>query len=414
MKPLDAERAQKLAWLALGIYIVGLGIAATLRVQGDFSVYYRTGERVLAGAPLYPPDDPDRFLYAPLFAFLFAPLAMLPRRGAQLAFFIVNAGALVAFVMGAGAMLFGRARRLSAMLIVAPVALTFRFIGNNVEHGQVNLIVLALIVWAIVWARESRAARSGIALAAAILIKPFAILAAIYLVIKRRFSALADTAVAAAAILAAPIVAFGPARWMDQNAAYWSAVASMTDRYRLMLTNQSAVSAVARLMHRWSRAADTSHEAVAIGTAIEIVLAVAVFVWIEFIRISTTHDNDLDGSGSWLALAGLFCLMPGFAPISWKSYYAALLVPYMALVAGLWEDRRRDRPAPVAAWTLFILSVLMNFVPGRTPNRIALFYSAHFVSSLIALAALFALWQHGSRAGAVTAAPLPAAGTSGQ
>ncbi len=389
MKLPDAERARRLAWLVLGLYIVGLGIAATLRVQGDFAVYYRTGQRMLAGAPLYPAGDSDRFLYAPLFAFFFAPLAMLPRRGAQLAFFIVNAVALIAYVIGAGAMLFGRSRRLSAVLIAAPVALTFRFIGNNVEHGQVNLIVLALIVWAIVWARESHAVRAGIAFAAAILIKPFAILAAIYLALKRMFAVLGWTVVAGAVMLAAPFVAFGPARWTDENAAYLRAVASMTDRYRLMLTNQSAVSAIARVMHRWSRAYDASGASMLIGMAIEMALAAAVFYW-----IFRADEIRADASGSELALAGLFCVMPALAPISWKSYYAALLVPYMALVAGLWEDRPRDRPAPVTVHALFIASVLLNFVPGRTPNRIALFYSAHFVSSLLALAALFALWKH--------------------
>ncbi len=389
MKLPDAGRARTLAWLALGIYIVGLGIAATLRVQGDFAVYYRTGQRVLTGASLYPADDPDRFLYATLFAFFFAPLAMLPRRGAQLAFFIVNAGALIAYVVGAGAMLFGRARRLSAALIAAPVALTFRFIGNNVEHGQVNLIVLALIVWAIVWAREARAVRAGIALAAAILIKPFAILAAIYIALRRRLAAPVWTAVAGAAMLAAPLAAFGPARWMEENAAYLRSVASMTDRYRLMLTNQSAVSAVARLVHRWSRAYDAPGVSMAVGMAIEAAVAAAVLYWIH-----RAERNGVEGSGSELALAGLFCVMPAVAPISWKSYYAALLVPYMALIAGLWEDRPPERPAPATAWALFIVSALLNFVPGRTPNRIALFYSAHFVSSLLALAALFALWKH--------------------
>jgi Glycosyltransferase family 87 len=400
MKPLDAERARTLAWLALGVYIAGLAVAATLRVQGDFTVYYRTGERVLAGAPPYPPADADKFLYAPLFAFFFAPLAMLPRRGAQLAFFIVNAAALVAYMIGAGAMLFGRARKLSALLIAAPVALTFRFIGNNVEHGQINLIVLALIVWAIVWSGESRGVRCGIALGAAILIKPFAILAAIYLALRRRWAALAGTALAAAAMLAAPIVAFGPARWMQENAAYLTAVTSMTDRYRLMLTNQSAVSALARVMHRWARATDTSAASIVAGTAIEAVLTIAVVYW-----IVRTREEGTGGSGSQLALAGLFCVMPAMAPISWKSYYAALLVPYMALVARLWEDRPPDRPMPRGAAALFIASVLLNFVPGRTPNRIALFYSAHFVSSLFALGALFTLWKSDTRAEHAAAAP---------
>ncbi len=70
-----------------------------------------------------------------------------------------------------------------------------------------------------------------------------------------------------------------------------------------------------------------------------------------------------------------------------------MLVPYMALTAALWTDRAVGRRASIFVWTLFGLSVLLNLATGNYLNRIALFYSAHFVSSLLALAALFALWR---------------------
>jgi hypothetical protein len=43
-------------------------------------------------------------------------------------------------------------------------------------------------------------------------------------------------------------------------------------------------------------------------------------------------------------------------------------------------------------WALFALSVALNLATGNYLNRVALFYSAHFFSSLLALAAVFALW----------------------
>src|SRR5271156_4849046 len=75
MKTIDAARARQLAWLALGVYLAGLGISATLRAQGDFNVYYRAGHRVLHHLAIYPPDDSDRFLYAPIFSAGVSPLA---------------------------------------------------------------------------------------------------------------------------------------------------------------------------------------------------------------------------------------------------------------------------------------------------------------------------------------------------
>ena len=386
MKTIDATRARQFAWLAMGIYIAGLGISATLRAQGDFNVYYRAGLRALHGASIYPPADSDRFLYAPIFAIGFAPLAALPRHVAQFVFFAVNAFSLIELVIGAGVILFGRERRLPAALVVVPVLLSSRFIDNNFEHGQINLPTLALIVWAIIYADESRDAWAGLMIAAAILIKPFALLAALHLAVRRRFAALGWAVAAGIALMVVPIVIFGPHRWIDQTGAYLTAIASMTNRYRTMLTNQSAVSAVARLLSlRIGSDAETSAAATIAGMGLEFILVAAVSLWD---WVSDERGNFASG----LALCGLFCLMPSFAPISWKSYYAAMVVPYMALTAALWTDRDGGESGRILVWTLVALSVLLNLATGNYLNRIALFYSAHFLSSLLALAAVFALW----------------------
>ena len=386
MTKIDSMRARQLAWIALAAYLVGLGISATFRAQGDFNVYYRAGHRVLLGHAIYPADDSDRFLYAPIFAIAFAPLALLPRHLAQFVFYAVNAFALIEFLIGVGIILFGRERQLPAALVVIPVLLSFRFIDNNFDHGQINLPTLALIVWAIVYAGESREARAGLMLAAAILIKPFAILAALHLAIRKQFATLGWAVVAGIALFIVPVVIFGPRGLIDQTSAYVTAIASMTNRYRTMLTNQSAVSAIARLMSlRVGADAETSATATIAGMGLEVVLVAAVSVW----------DWMSDEQGKFtsrLALCGFFSLMPSLAPISWKSYYAAMLVPYMALTAALLTGREAGKSAPKIVWTLFALSVLLNLATGNYLNRIALFYSAHFISSLLALAAIFTLW----------------------
>jgi hypothetical protein len=342
---------------------------------------------VLHGLAIYPPTDSDRFLYAPIFAILFAPLAAIPRHLAQFVFFTINAFSLIEFILGAGVILFSRERLLPASLIVVPVLLSFRFIDNNFDHGQINLPTLALIVWAIIYAEESNEAASGLMLAAAILIKPFAILAGVHLAIRRRFSALGWAVAAGIALLILPIVIFGPHRWIDQTGAYLTAIISMTNRYRTMLTNQSAVSAIARLMSlRVGADADTSPTATIVGMGLEFVLVGAVALW-------DWLSDEREGFTGRLALCGFFCLMPSLAPISWKSYFAALLLPYMALTSAVWTDRPAKDRAPISMSILFALSVLLNLATGNYLNRVALFYSAHFISSLLALAALFALWR---------------------
>ncbi|MGC1679165.1 MAG: glycosyltransferase family 87 protein [Candidatus Binataceae bacterium] len=388
---LEAERARKLAWCALAIYLIALGISAILRKQGDFAVYYAAGKRVLHGAAIYPAGEKDHFLYAPIFAIVMAPFAILPRHAAQGAFFLINAWGLVALILGSGAMLFGRARTLPAALIIVPVLLTSILINNNFEHGQVNLPILALCVWSVVYARESRPMASGAMLATAILIKPFALLAGLYLLLRGRFATLGWTIVAAVVLLAAPIVVFGPHGLVEQTGAYLQSVASMTDRYRTMLTNQSAVAWIARLeLRAGADAAVESSRPLWMGMGFEVVLLAIEAQWIW--RAVRAPGDEVEHDRS--ALAGLFCLMPGFAPISWKSYFAALLVPYMLLCAMLLAAPPAGARIRLKAIVYFAISVLLNFVPGRRLGNLALFYSAHFLSSIAAFFAVATgIWQ---------------------
>jgi len=386
--PADASRSHrflKLAWLAIGLYLVGLGISAVLRVQGDFNVYYRTGARVLNGEALYRLDESSHFLYAPIFAILFAPFAMLPLRAAQFAWYLVSAASLIALIVGSSRMLLGRVQA-TASVIVIPVVLTSIFINNNIEHGQINLPTLALIVWAIVFAEEGRAVAGGAALAVAVLIKPFAGLAALFLMLEGKWRAILYSIAFGIILLIAPMLVFGPPGTIANTNAYLQVVSSMTDRYIMMLTNQSATSAVARLMSLGAASdALPSHMALYIGTAVELALVIAVVIW-------SVRDRNSD-LGRFVRphrfqLAGLFCIMPSLVPISWKSYYAALLVPYMLLTILFWPDRPSVSSPPALTLALIALSVVLNWIPGRRANHLALFFSVHLVSSMLLLAAV--------------------------
>jgi hypothetical protein len=393
---IDAPQARRLAWIAVAVYLVALGVAAVLRVQTDLNVYYRAGGRVLEGAAIYRLDESSHFLYAPIFAIAFAPLAAIPLRAAQFAWYLISAGALLALVFGSARVLFGKERRLNAALIVLPILFSARFINNNIEHGQINLPTLALTVWAIVFGEEDCPVLSGLMLAAAVLIKPFAALAALFLLLERKWRPIAFAAGFGAVLIAAPALLFGIRGAIEQTVAYVQVVASMTDRYTLMLTNQSAASAAGRIMLRMGIRGARLHDAVYIGTALELVLAAALSLW----YLADRDDR--------FQLAAFFCIMPSFVPISWKSYYAALLVPYMLLIAVLWTDRAQASARPTLAISLLAISVLLNWVPGGRPNHIALFYSAHFVSSLMLLAAVFAAERWSRASGRERIAPVHA------
>jgi hypothetical protein len=269
-------------------------------------------------------------------------------------------------------------------IVFLPVVFCARFINNNIEHGQINLIVMGMIVWSLVL-DENRPPLSGLLLAASILIKPFALLAGWYLLLQRRWAPIAWSAVAGVALLGVPILFMGPSRAIAETADYVRAIAATGNRYPLMLTNQSASSAAMRLFSAATSSLSLG-VAAALGTGLEILLLIFISI-----RIVRARSNESSRS-RMLALAALFCLMPSIAPVSWKSYYVALLLPYMAVLymavlSAFLESRIR------VGWSLWLalgLSVTLNFLPGRTVNHLALFYSAHFISSLLLMAVCFA------------------------
>ena len=180
----------------------------------------------------------------------------------------------------------------------------------------------------------------------------------------------------------------------------------MGSHYRVMLTNQSASSAAIRLFAAEGLGRPLLSEDVAslLGIAFHLLLVAAVSVWILKAKFAgKSADNP---QAERLSLAALFCLMPSFAPVSWKSYYVVLLVPYMALLSALWLDRQNESKRAWVAPSLFALSVALNFVGGRKLNHFALFYSVHFWSSLAALGALATFALSGSSASVLAVEPL--------
>ena len=179
----------------------------------DLQVYRAGGEHVLAGAPLYRGgvllDLP--FVYPPFAAVLFAPLALLPL------------GLLKALWTGAGIALLGYVVHRCApragwpvVALLAVLATALDPVRTTLYLGQINIVLLALVVGDLLGRQDSRFRGVGVGLAAAVKLTP--LLFVVYLVATRRWRAAATalgTFVAAAGLgfLFAP--ADSVAFWFD-------------------------------------------------------------------------------------------------------------------------------------------------------------------------------------------------------
>ncbi|MGH7803836.1 MAG: glycosyltransferase family 87 protein, partial [Candidatus Binatia bacterium] len=155
--------------VAIGVVVIAIaihcGIVASRRMA-DFRVYHQAAQRLIAGEPIYRLDDPHRYLYAPVVTFLFVPLAPLPKIPAAIVWYAANLWLVVASLRLIERMVYRDARPPPGFRWLL-VLFGLRFIDNNLGHGQINILLLWLVLVAYDAAGRGRTAWAGVALASA-------------------------------------------------------------------------------------------------------------------------------------------------------------------------------------------------------------------------------------------------------
>jgi alpha-1,2-mannosyltransferase len=330
----------------------------------DLQVYRAGGEHVLAGAPLYQGgvllDLP--FVYPPFAAVLFAPLALLPLD--LLKALWTGAGlALLTYVVHRCAPRAG----LPAAALVAVVATALDPVRTTLYLGQINIVLLALVVGDLLGRQGSRLRGVGVGLAAAVKLTPLLFVA--FLLATRRWRA-AATALATFVAAAALGFLFAPA----DSVAFWlEGTFLAADRISDVAgpSNHSLNGLLARLGAvglPWLAAA-------AVLGAVTVALAV---------RAHRVGDEVLALTLCGLASAAL-------APFAWSHHYV-WVVPLMVLLGARAVAGDRWAAAGLAgvlATTVAIVTALPGPLVGPIPatGLISLWPDAYLLLYLTALAA---------------------------
>ena len=185
--------------VALGGYLAAIAThPASAMLKGfDLGVYLEGGQLARhSPATLYSwyqPGHPGiQFTYTPFAAMVFAALSFVSLRTLEDAGVVVSLAALVATLWIAFRELgvTERARRAGATLLLAGVCLWLEPVQRALYLGQVELVLMALVVWDMCQPAERRPWKgAGVGLAAAIKLVPLIFIA--YLIITRRLRAAA-------------------------------------------------------------------------------------------------------------------------------------------------------------------------------------------------------------------------------
>lgn len=148
MKKATIHFASHLGWiLALLIVLVG-NFWAFQRGANDFSVFYEAWSLVRngRGADIYH-ATPDRFLYAPGFAWLFSPLAFFNRNISLAIWCFLKIGILVFLVRSFSFQVKNQKPMMAFGLGSWGIVLLARPLLIDLQYGQVNTLILGACAW---------------------------------------------------------------------------------------------------------------------------------------------------------------------------------------------------------------------------------------------------------------------------
>ena len=317
--------AAALAWLCV-IYVVSWNVLIALHYN-DFGKFYYAVLQWREGVGLYAPNPATLIrlsptlsrqfwdLNPPHFHLLVWPLTYLSVRQASLAWMAINvclaAGAIVAVRTELSIRLSWRGWLVAAYLALAAAPTLTWFVT-----GQLTGILAALGTWIWIELRRDRWTRAGVAIGLACGLKLFLAPLLLYLVIRRRWSAVAAAAAAIAASFATGLLLFGLAAHHD-----WI-VALRDVQWTWAPMNASIVAPFARITvpspgMADARAPGLGWTAAATGVSL-VVLAAGI--------LASLRARAADRAVCVLYLTSLLC-----SPLGWVYYHWILAGPGVAV-----------------------------------------------------------------------------------
>jgi len=194
----------------------------------DFEVYRVAGARAAAAEPLYRAEDGHwQFKYLPAFALAIAPLAQLPPVAGRGVWFFLSVALIVLLVNRSCALMPDRRRRW-AFLVGLTVLAMGKFYVRELGLGQSNVVLAVLVLAAVAAWYRGREAAAGALLAAATIVKPYAVLFLPYLAARRKWSGLASYGAVVLGALILPAARYGWSGNLDQLRGWWTVVSGST------------------------------------------------------------------------------------------------------------------------------------------------------------------------------------------
>jgi len=155
--------------------------------MSDFSVCYKAGERIIQGETIYRESDGHmQYKYSPPSALFFSAFSFLPYDWARLFWYILEFLFLLGiFILSFKILPVPEKKAAAACLWTFLILL--KFLGREVELGQVNLFILFILTLMLYSLLEEKESISGLFWGISLFFKPYALVFLPYFLIKRKY-----------------------------------------------------------------------------------------------------------------------------------------------------------------------------------------------------------------------------------
>jgi hypothetical protein len=316
------ERGTRSAILRIGLVcliVVAGALVFTFKAEmPDFEVYWRTGARAAHAEPLYRITDGEyQFKYFPAAAVLAIPVGALPHSVARVVWFGVLLGALVAVLWLNVKTLPERRKPVGVLLAVLVVGLG-KYYARELVLGQINLLLVLIVISAMLALKAGREARAGWLVALAVMVKPYGLILVPWLVARGQTRSVVTIVAGMAVAFLLPAMFYGLAGSVALHLDWWRTVSATTAG---VLTHPDNVSLAAMYM-KWFGATATAYT-LAVVTAVALLgLAATVF-------LGRRRVPQPDGLEAGLLIA----LTPLLSPQGWD-YVLVVCTPAIVCLAN--------------------------------------------------------------------------------
>lgn len=343
---------------AVPLFALGLLLVAALAWRAatdsvDFPIYHHAGAQVLAGDfELYPAEVYDGrpvgghgFRYAPVWALLFVPFALLPLPVAAGIFYAVKVAAIVALAvfLGRHATANTSAGKLVGLMLLA----TGGYLLEELRGGNLQLLVIAGVVYATMRAASGAVAIPALIFGLAIAAKVTPAAFVVYVAVRHGVRHFVASAVVLSVVLAAPAMVWGS----DQNTYLLTGFANYSRTSLETPENARNFSIRGWLSRVLPGSLRPSLEG--IWAAVVCVFAVALFAALR--RPWTLPRGQLE-------IALLLTLMPLLSPHSQRIYFTALSAAILLIGAAVPRATPTWALCRAALWICGIASTLLPLV----------------------------------------------------